>query len=272
MFGSILRMRPGRRDRLTFAQAHVVARALLLAVLAAFAARLVWVFATPIGPVGDWQAASPRLLPAAAQSELMNRFDPFPTARPATTSIGGEAVTDLDLELFGTRENRGTGMGSAILAGTDGEQASYQVGDEVAPGVTLAAVAFDYVVLDRGGVRERLYFEGAEPEEGAAAPAGPGAAAAAAGADLAAASAAALDFQPRQSGGKITGSRLPVSAEPALMAIYGLRQGDVIVSINGVPVDSQSDITQFQAALKPGARLSLMVERGGSTVPVAVNL
>ncbi|WP_343345003.1 type II secretion system protein N [Sphingomicrobium sp. XHP0239] len=269
MFGSILRTRPGRRDRLTFAQAHVVARALLLAVLAAFAARLVWVFATPVGPIGDWQAASPRLLPAAAQSELLNRYDPFPQQQAATTSVGGEAVTDLDLELFGTRENRGTGMGSAIIAGADGEQASYQVGDEVAPGVTLAAVAFDYVTLDRGGVRERLYFEGAEPEAGAENTASAGE-----GGNTTAASASVpdLDFQPRQSGGRITGIRLPVSAEPALMAVYGLRQGDVIVSVNGVPVDSQSDIAQFQAALKPGARLSLQVERGGSTVPVAVTL
>ena len=266
MFGPILRTRPGRRDRLFFARLHVGARALLLALLAVLVARLVWVFATPVGPLGDWQAATPRLLPAAAQSELLTRVDPFPAAQAASTSVGGEAVTDLDLELFGTRENRGTGTGSAIIAGADGEQVAYQVGDEIAPGARLAGVAFDYVVIDRGGVRERLYFEGAAPETGA-----PGSPAVAAG-PAPASGGPDLDFQPRQSGGRVTGIRLPVDAEPALMAQVGLRAGDVIIAVNGANVDSAADIAQLKAALKPGARLSLLVERGSEKVPVAVSL
>ena len=264
----ILRLRRSRRDRLAFAELHLLARAVLLAVLAAFIARFVWVLVTPVGPLGDWRAATPRYLNQSAQSELLTRYDPFPAAQAsATTVVGGEAITDLDLELFGTRENRGSGVGSAIIAGSDDKQASYAVGEEVAPGVILAGVAFDYVVLERGGIRERLYMEGAAPTEGVL-PDGTGPA----DVPTPAASMPDLDFQPRSSGGKITGIRLPVSAEPAVMATFGLQQGDVIVEVNGVPVDSQADIAQFKSALKPGASLSVTVERGANRLPIAIRL
>ena len=56
------------------------------------------------------------------------------------------------------------------------------------------------------------------------------------------------------------------------MAQVGLRAGDVIIAVNGANVDSAADIAQLKAALKPGARLSLLVERGSEKVPVAVSL
>src|SRR3546814_4658726 len=61
----------------------------------------------------------------------------------------------LGLTLYGVNINEATGGGSAIIAAEDGEQASYAVGDEIAPGVRLAGVAFDHVTLDRGGAQER---------------------------------------------------------------------------------------------------------------------
>ncbi|MCJ7421069.1 type II secretion system protein N [Sphingomicrobium astaxanthinifaciens] len=268
MLGSILRLRPGRRDRLAFAELHLLARAVLLAILAALLSRLFWVLVTPVGPLGAWQAAEPRLLSPEAQTALLTGYDPFP-APAATLAAGGEGVTDLDLELFGTLLNRGAGTGSAIIAGDDGEQQSYAVGDEVSPGVRLAEVAFDHVVLDRGGVRERLYLDGSVPAEDAA----PAAAAAGAGSEATArASIPDYQFEPRRSGSRITGIRLPVTTDPALLSVIGLRPGDVIVGVNGVPVRSQADIDQFKASLKPAARLSLDVERGATTVPIAVNL
>jgi general secretion pathway protein C len=37
------------------------------------------------------------------------------------------------------------------------------VGDEIAAGATLKAVAIDHVVLDRGGAEEVLYLDQSEP-------------------------------------------------------------------------------------------------------------
>src|SRR3546814_5093412 len=65
----------------------------------------------------------------------------------------------LGLTLYGVNINDATGGGSAIIAAVDGEQASYAVGDEIAPGVRLAGVGFDQVTLDRGGAQESLFLD-----------------------------------------------------------------------------------------------------------------
>ena len=59
----------------------------------------------------------------------------------------------------------GSGLGSAILAGPDGVQDSFAVGQEVMSGVVLDAVNFDHVVLDRGGEKETLYLDQSVPAE-----------------------------------------------------------------------------------------------------------
>ena len=57
------------------------------------------------------------------------------------------------------RADSATGRGSAILATGDGQQQVYAVGDTIADGVTLAAIAADHVVLDRSGTREALWID-----------------------------------------------------------------------------------------------------------------
>ena len=50
---------------------------------------------------------------------------------------------------------------------------------------------------------------------------------------------------------------------------YLVHAGDVVVGVNGRPISSAADIA---AQFRPGARLSFEVERGGSKVPIALNL
>ena len=52
----------------------------------------------------------------------------------------------------------GRHVGSAIIAGPDGVQKAFAVGETVAQGVTLAAVGADHVELSRGGARMTLSF------------------------------------------------------------------------------------------------------------------
>ncbi|MCM8558205.1 type II secretion system protein N [Sphingomicrobium sediminis] len=262
----ILNWRAKRRQGALLAGVPRLVRLVLIAILAALLARLFWVIVTPVGPVGDWRAPTPRLLSEAEQSALLLRVDPFPQS--AASAQAGEGVTDLELELFGIRENRGAGTGSAIIAGSDGEQVSYAVGEEVAPGVTLAAVAFDHVVLDRGGVRERLYIDNSIPAETVSVVGGPPA-----GTEAAVAAAIPnLRLLPRTTGNRITGARLPLDVEPQMLSFFRFQQGDVIVGVNGAPINSQSDIDELKASLKPAARLALDVERGDGVVTVSVNL
>lgn len=272
---------------------------MLAAILIIQLARIIWALVTPVGLFGDWRARQPVIVGADARQALFAGFDPFFRAGGQAPGAAVQQVTSLALQLFGTRVNEGSGLGSAIIAGSDGVQTSYAVGDEITPGVKLKAVAFDHVVIDRGGTNETLYIDqsggagvGAEtpggPAEGM--PAGgaargsvpgqaPGAPApglmvppATGGALKAQDLAAGANFAPRSEGGKVTGIVVNQQGQNEAFARAGLRPGDVITQVNGRAITSPGDIRSLQSQLLPGARLSLMVERGAATVPVAIVL
>ncbi|MCA0357506.1 MAG: type II secretion pathway protein C [Proteobacteria bacterium] len=121
---------------------------LLILLLAAQAARLVWIVAAPVGVVSPPVKASR----SPADLNVLARFDAFGMTRGA---VGGSAIDGF--RLFGVRSG-GPGGGSAIIAGPDGVQKSYSVGETLADGVTLASVAADHVELSRGGARATLSF------------------------------------------------------------------------------------------------------------------
>lgn len=251
-------------------------KAILLALVAMQLARLLWAVLTPVGPMGPWRPAQARMLSPQAQAAVLAAVDPFYRDGPPAAAV--EATSTLNLILFGVRENRGSGGGAAIIGAPDGEQGSYAVGEEVAPGVRLSAVFFDYVVLDRGGRQEKLFLDQSKaPEAGAAGAPSPAASSPVPGAAAspgltAAAARQAFSFSPRQQGGRVTGVTVAPGADPGLYAAAGFQPGDVIVAVNGARIASQTDLVQLQSSLIPGARLSLTVERGAQTVPIALNL
>lgn len=255
----------------SFAQILIVLLAILFAVQSA---RLFWTLVTPVGPVGNWRAPSVNVVPASARVALFSGFDPFfRNDQPAT---GSANITSLSLTLFGIRANESSGGGSAIIAGEDGIQNSYGVGEEVAPGVILDSVAFDHVILSRGGVKESLYLDQSVPADTvgttpATTPASAPSASSAPG-DVAINAETiqkSIGFAPRNEGGRVTGLALQPRDDGTMMRIAGFQAGDIIVAVNGRPVSSASDIA---SQLKPGARLSVEIERGGSKLPIALNL
>ena len=139
------------------ARAIVVAERIGWGLAGLLLARALWLAVTPAGALG--------LLPAHVTPEplALAAIDPFfPQAQAPP-----DAVSGLDLVLVGTRVDAASGRGSAIIATPDGRQQSIGVGEEVMPGVRLAAVDFESVILDRGGARETLYIDqsaGAEPQ------------------------------------------------------------------------------------------------------------
>jgi general secretion pathway protein C len=264
-----LQSRQGRA--FPFARAAIGLLALILAVQIA---RLFWTIVTPVGPLGDWRAAPVNIVPPVARAALFSGFDPFFRADQAAT--GTANVTSLNLTLFGVRANEASGGGSAIIAGEDGIQNSYGVGEEVAPGVILESVAFDHVILSRGGVKESLYLDQSVPAEtvGAApAAAAPGGAPEGSTGGTAALNPdtiqRAIGFAPRNEGGRVTGIVLQPRDDGTMLRLAGFQPGDVITGVNGRPVTSAADIA---AQLRAGARLSIEIERGGQKLPIALNL
>jgi general secretion pathway protein C len=127
--------------------------AVLVVGLAWQAAALFWILLSPQVP-----APAGPVLSRPDGLAVLTRFDPFFRSAPAAMS---EAAAQA-FRLYGVRAGGG-GAGSAIIGGPDGSQASFAVGDEVAPGVRLDSVADDHVVLARGGARTSLYFPTATP-------------------------------------------------------------------------------------------------------------
>lgn len=256
--------RLGAFGRLLPNDLHFWLKAILLALVAIHAAKLFWVVVTPVGPFGEWRPTAPRLLSPEAQTAVIAAVNPFFRAGAMQSQAQRPS---LDLQLFGTRASQGSLPGSAILGASDGEQNSYAVGEEVAPGLTLSAVAFDHVILSRGGSSQTIYIAGADSGEGAAAAQGAGAAAA-----VSTAVGNAFRLNPRRQGDRVSGVLVTPGSNPQIFAAAGFRDGDVIVAVNGAQITSMIDVQQLQSSIAPGARLLLTVERGADKIPVALNL
>ncbi len=216
----------------TFDRTRVIAlpalELLLMATLGLQAARVAWLLLVPPAPLGATPAA---VAQAQALVPLLTGRNPF---LPADTVASGADIEGLILHAVRVP---GLGEGSAILAGPDGLQASFSVGEEVAPGVFLAMVATDHVVLNAGGNRQQLQFDQvrsttstpntalptALPAERVAAP-------------------QAIDPQqllaeaglrPRSQDGRVTGYSVIPRGNGALLHQAGLQAGDVLLSVNG---------------------------------------
>jgi general secretion pathway protein C len=259
---------PALRQRSSFSVATAVDVFLILAVAGASVAAL-WAMIRPLGPVGRWQTA--RTVAVPADPNLLTRFDPFFRDGGPT---GAAAVTSLPLKLFGIRLDQAMGRGSAIIATPEGVQSSYGVGEEIVPGVKLKSVAFDHVVLERGGVDEQLFIDQSVAAPVAGAPGSPvtpvpSGASAGSAQMTPQALAEGIAFTPRADKSAAPGLVVAPKGSGALFAQTGLVQGDVVTQINGQPVREASDIADAVARVAPGGRLSFMIERNGTTMNVS---
>ena len=258
---------------------YSVLELILLSLLALQCARLVWTLVTPMGPVGDWKAGSALRAVAPTSTAILGTFDPF--FRLSGESAGPVTVTSLNLKLFGVREDRASGRGSAIIGTPDGQQRSFAVGEEIVPGVTLAAVAADSVTVSRGGTPEQLFLDQSTPAtvvapSVSAAPMPPSA-------PLpvitptpmsvqtpANVSAPPPDvrFEPRMRGGQVTGVTIQGQGAGAFREM-GLQAGDVVTSVNGQRITSPEQARAIAGQIR-GGEASVEVERGGRTMTLRV--
>lgn len=258
----------------------------LMALLAWQGARLVWTLVTPVDPVGNWQLPAPGM--GSAAGATLRGFDPFfrLDANNATPSQAN-VVTSLQLTLFGTRMDSATGRGGAIIAGPDGEQKSYAVGEEVAPGAKLKAVAFDNVTIERNGADETLYIDqsgvptattgGAVPLPQASgapgtAPGGPPNAQQPAAGVTFAQLRSEVGFIPRIDGGKVTGLVVRAQGSGATFRKIGLKEGDIVTQIGGRPITGPGDIDALSSQFGRGGTLSVTVERGADVLPLTISV
>jgi general secretion pathway protein C len=250
-----------------------VAELALIALVALQAARLLYAVVTPVDPVGAWRAVD-RADEAGAPSALLGGFDPF----FRLSDMGGPAVvTALDITLYGTRADQASGRGSAIIGLPDGSQASFVVGEEILPGVTLRAVAFDSITVARGGSDEMVYLDQSTPAEtvGTGQPdaATPPTAPPVPVMPAIGTPAALLDetqATPRVQGGAVTGVVLQPKGSGEAFRRAGLEPGDVLVSVAGRKVADPGAADRLQTLMAQGGEVAVEVERGGRVVGLRV--
>jgi general secretion pathway protein C len=243
----------------------------LLALVALQCARLIWTAVTPVGPLGDWRSGGPDA--GRIATGALAGFDPFFRLSGAG---GPVTVTSLNLKLFGIRQDQASGRGSAIIAGSDGQQRSIAVGEEIEPGVSLKAVGFDSVTISRGGADEQLFMDQSEAPATVTPPGAPPSVAPPPPVVQPTTSVEPgsppvppsklypneVGMAPRMNGSQMTGVTVRPQGNGQGFRALGLAPGDVVVAVNGRRIQS-AEQARGMATQLASARVVLQVERDG---------
>lgn len=232
-------------------------------VLLAFqCARLVWLLLPP-APLGTLPHAGAGLMAPRLERLSIDAFHPG-AATGAIADTSG-------LRLYATRG--GAAGGSAIVADRDGSQRSYAVGDEVAPGVVLAAVHADHAILESAGRRTELRFPVATASNRPPATAAPVATRTTAATTASGANASPPVIDPAQllaeaglrpvyAGGGEAGYTVIPRGDGAILRQAGLQAGDVLLSVNGQALTPER-YAELGDSLAGAATITLTYRRDG---------
>jgi general secretion pathway protein C len=234
----------------------------LVLVLAWQAAYWTWVFVTP-----------PRV---AASGASQPAVDLAAVARLFGANAPGDGRTASGLKLKGVIAPTPGTEASAIFSNGAGRDVAIYIGGEIEPGLKLAGVHPDHVVVSRAGVDGRIDLEAAR---GAAVnPRNPGRAAgirvnvARTGTNSYSLSRKELDDALRDPGqlsflGQIGtppggGVRMEQAPAGSLAQKLGLQPGDVIRSVNGQPVASAGDLARLYTQFNSISQIQTEIQRG----------
>jgi len=224
------------------------------------------------------ETAATNTRPAALKPvdySVFQRFDAFFRTGGPSSLAEASAAGSGQMRLYGLRSD-GAGGGSAIIGLADGRQVSVGVGEEVEPGLVLRGVGADHVTLARGGSVSRLEFTDVPVGVAPVPPPPPGPqtvtptpapAPAVSVAPGASADPARLltqaGLRPRMRGARLDGFTVSGAGDAAVLRAAGLQAGDVILAVNGQPLDSLERIAALRSQLANSAGAELRIERDG---------
>ncbi len=262
-----------------------LASALTAMVLIAFGLQLAWwtwqiLFPSWRDAVVSAPAAAPAVAPDLGR-QLLGDSAGAATGMPATAAMSG-------IRLKGVFAVDGR-TPSAAVVNLGGRDQTVHLNNEISAGVKLVEVQAGYIVVSRGGVRERIDLE--RMAAGAAARAAVSTAPAATTFRLNVTSTGANDFSlsrqelntvlqdPRQLNflgriGPSQGGGVRVEAAPAgsLSQKLGLQTGDIITNINGQPINSQGDLVRVYGQFNSLSTIRAEVRRNGTAVVLNYNV
>lgn len=187
-------------------------------------------------------------------------------------------VTRLNLELLGVY-NTSAGDGFAIIREGSAEQRLYRRGAVVPGGARLAKIFTDHVVLDVEGRMESLFLDKEKQQElarGASAPDGSVGERLAALRQRAIADPTSLgkliEARPFRSGGRMQGYQIHQRAEDPLFEELGLKDGDVLVEINGIRLDEPKNGFAAIQELAGAHEINAVIRRAGRSFTIQQRL
>lgn len=263
---------------------------LLLVIAGVLAARLTWLW---LAPAPAFVAVEKSSNQAGAQApsisvDQIGRWHLFGLpATPQQASAKKISASQLGAKLEGIIS--GSAFPLVILR-VGGKVRLLGVGDALSSGVTIVSIAPDRVVISNQGRLESIAFPKPASLDQAPAPSAAsltGNAAAASSPPVAASVRAQAEqvlrnpqtllrfvrVSPVQQNGALHGYALrPVPGQSAFMRALGLAPGDVLTSVNGMPVNDPSLLPQIMPLLNSGQPLQVEIERGGQPMNVTINL
>ncbi len=273
------------------APARVVAELVLILGLALLLARLVWLLVAPAPQVSVLsERPMPRMLGATASGEIIRadrstlvRLNPFISE---TSDIVPDAPeTTLNLTLLGLRMTVEGPGSSAMVQTPNGETKMFAIGDEIIPGVSLEHIRSDRIIISRNGVSETVLRRGRgeglsvigdgsqtepspdvsgispteRPESEASRPEGY--------VEDPSELFQMFSINPVERGGQIYAYRLTQRGSGEDIESTGLRNGDLLLDVNGQPVNSIK-VSEMIDEIGEAQVANLLIDRNGTTQTV----
>jgi general secretion pathway protein C len=210
----------------------------------------------------------------------------FGVAEPddANTDPADAPETRMSLVLAGTIAANDPKSGLGIIGETAAAAKVYKVGDSIPGGARLNAVYDDRVILERGGQLEALllpreYRGGSGPSTTAVTPARP----AGAGNEVADRvrrliaqdpGSVAEIMRPQASfqNGQLHGYRVYPGRNRQQFTRLGLRPGDLVMSINGTPLDDPQRGMEIFRSIGSSDQVRVTIERNGKPQELTLNM
>jgi general secretion pathway protein C len=261
------------------------------------AAQLTWqVLAPDVRPPVTVDIPAPDLTPVAAvtQESPLARVAEVPLFGVLGVRAAPEPVvapdTRLRLRLVGLVAGEAPDQGKAIIAESGSPERLYGIGDPVGGGqARLHQIHPDRVILERDGTYETLRLPRADGSTAGV----PGSAPAPATSAPTAVTPAQADepriqrsewaqdperllqtvrARPVIQGGVLHGLEVHPTRNARQFQQAGLRPGDVITSVNGMPLSAIEDTDRLFQDLAGQLRVDIVVEREGQALPISIQL
>jgi len=206
-------------------------------------------------------------------------------AEPEAKVIKDAPKTRLDLVLRGVLAHNPMDKALALISRGNGRQDVYAIGDSLPGNAELVEIHSDRVIIEYQGRYETLPLEQIKgiALQTKAAPAPVKRAPRTSTKPVIAPQRAAslrkeflanpsklmsmVNIKQQRSGGKLLGYQIDPKGDPSLFYELGLQEGDVLMSVNGLPISN----TQALNGLRGADRYDVVVMRGGAEVPLSIS-